>query len=459
MRVYAIYMVVAVLVVYAVKDWFKGVCSLILMMAVIEHKDMPSAMMGIDVLTPWNLLLFVTLLSWMANRRREGLQWDMPGHISMLLLMYLAVILVGFLRGALDPSNRYSLRYLITDQVINCIKWVLPGILLFDGCRTRKRIMMAFWSIVGLYLALAALTMHYISWGSRGNFNKRIGWGAVTVAMMLAGGAWAILGALPMVKKKWHKAMVICGFFMATFALMRTQGRMGYITWVALGLIFGIVRYRRYLVLVPVGIVLIVVVFPGVSERMLEGFGETDVAGEAAVDEYAIGSGRLQAWPYVIDKIAESPVIGYGRLAMARTGLTEYLQENRIADGFGHPHNAYLEILLDSGLIGFLIVIAFFSLVVGYAFSLFLDRTDPLFEATGMVTLALVLGFLIAGLGAAHFYPREANTGIWLSIFLTFRVSLERSRVRAGARNDPAACCMPATVPCLSQPSVDWSIP
>jgi len=446
MRVYAIYVVTALLAIYAVKDWFKGVCILILMMAVIEHKDMPSTIMGIDILTPWNLIMLVTLLSWMANRRREGLQWDMPRHVNVLLLMYLAVILVGFLRVVFD-SNRYGFRYLFTDQVINSVKWIVPGILLFDGCRTRKRVVEVMWSIQGLYLGLALLTMHYISWGSRGNFNKRIGWGAVTVAMMLAGGSWAVLGTLPMMKKSWHKAILICGFFLSSFALFLTQGRMGYITWVMLGLIFGVLRYRRLLVLGPPVLVLILVAFPQVSERMLKGFGGSDVSGEATTDEYAISSGRLVVWPYVIDKIVESPIVGHGRTAMQRTGLTDYLEKNGIATRFGHPHNAYLEILLDSGLIGFLIVIAFFAVVVGHAFSLFLDRDNLMYRAIGMGTLALVLGYLIAGLGAQHFYPREANFGNWTVIFLMLRVSVERKRSQAGLLNDPVSHYGPASVP------------
>ncbi len=144
---------------------------------------------------------------------------------------------------------------------------------------------------------------------------------------------------------------------------------------------------------------------------------------------------------------------------MIRTGLTSYLEESMIASRFGHPHNAYLEILLDSGLIGFLIVLSFFSLALVQAFHLSKDHSDPLFTATGTITLALVLAFLISGMGAQHFYPREANMGMWLSICLMFRVSLERKRVHAAVPSDFIARCMPAVAPGLSQPSVGRKIP
>jgi O-antigen ligase len=362
-------------------------------MSIIENRNMPSSMFGIQGFNPWNILFVGVFLAWVASRRREGLTWDMPGYISVLLLLYLGVILVGVTRAIFDRAFMagFSLKYLISDHLINTVKWVLPGILLFDGCRSRKRVAIALWSILGLYLVTALLIFRNVPLSSagslltmtasRGAFNKAIGYGAVTVAMMMAGGSWAVLSILPLVKRSWHKGMVICGFFMVTFTLILTSGRMGYLTWAMLGMIFGVLRWRRYLLLVPFGIMLVVVVFPGVSQRMLTGFGETNVEGEAYVDEYTVSSGRLLAWPYVIDKIKESPIIGYGRLAMPRTGLSRYLEENMIASAFGHAHNAYLELFLDNGLIGFFIVMSFFTVVIVHAFRLFRDRSDPLFMA------------------------------------------------------------------------------
>ena len=50
----------------------------------------------------------------------------------------------------------------------------------------------------------------------------------------------------------------------------------------------------------------------------------------------------------MIEKIKEAPLFGYGRLAMRRTGLSAFLME-QLGESFPHPHNAYLEQLLDNG--------------------------------------------------------------------------------------------------------------
>ena len=62
-------------------------------------------------------------------------------------------------------------------------------------------------------------------------------------------------------------------------------------------------------------------------------------------------AGRSLAWPLIIEKIRERPWEGYGRQAMLRTGVATYLYET-LGEIFPHPHNAYLEIVFDNGIIG-----------------------------------------------------------------------------------------------------------
>jgi O-antigen ligase len=134
----------------------------------------------------------------------------------------------------------------------------------------------------------------------------------------------------------------------------------------------------------------------------------------------------------VIDKIQERPTWGFGRQAMVRVGLVNFLWAH-YRESFPHPHNAYLEMLLDNGIVGFLLVIPFYLVMLFYAVRLFLDRRSPLASAVGGVTLALVLALLVASLGSQTFYPREGAVGMWAAIGLMLRVSLERRRVWAEA--------------------------
>jgi len=407
-------------------------------MALIEHGDMPKTMFGIQGFNPWNVLFGGILLAWAFNRQREGLMWDMPRHISVLLLMYLSVILIGVLRAAVDRS--YIEDYpLISDKLINTVKWVLPGVLLFDGCRTRRRLLFALVSLLAMYFLISVLVvksmpfeaafgdveiMHF----SRQKLDSRVGYNACDISTFLAGASWGILATLTLVRKNKYRVLVLAAAATTAFGQALTGGRAGYLAWSAIGLTLCLMKWRKYLILAPVIVMLLPIALPSVVDRMFEGFGQKNVAGEKVIDDQAVSSGRRLIWPYVLDKIRESPMVGYGQLAMKRTGLANRLMVELNAS-FPHPHNMYLETLLDNGVLGSVPILLFWAVVLVYAGRMFRSN-NRLCAAVGGVTLSLMLAQLFGGIGAQHFYPRESTLGMWAAIFMSLRVYVERARAR-----------------------------
>ncbi len=443
-RISALYISVVFLSIYAWKDWFKSLCGLILLMAVIEHEDMPKTMFGIQGFNMWNVLFVGIFLAWLASRRREGLRWDMPRHVNVLLLMYLGVVLVGFLRAVFDRSyiEDYPFKSLVSEELINTVKWVLPGVLLFDGCRTRRRLVMVLVCLLVMYFLIATQVVRRLPFESAlgGGVSHRartktctsIGYSACDMSTFLAGASWGILAVLPLVRQKKYRVLILAAAGMVAFGQVLTGGRAGYLAWGATGLILCLLKWRKYLILAPVVVILLPIVFPGAAARMLTGFGQTDVAGQSMTDDYLVTSGRTLVWPHIVDKIGESPVVGYGRLAMERAGLEEYLrQKYGEGEAFGQTHNMYLETLLDNGIIGSIPILLFWGMMVIYSGKLF--RSDNrLCSAVGGLTLSLMLAQLFAGIGSQHFYPEESTLGAWAAMFLAVRVYVEQARVREG---------------------------
>ena len=95
MRIYALYLVIAAISLYAYRDWFKSTCGLILIMAFVQYPDFPNSIGGIQGLNPWNVALANVVAGWIIGRRCEGLSWNLPVTIRNLLLIYLAVVLVA----------------------------------------------------------------------------------------------------------------------------------------------------------------------------------------------------------------------------------------------------------------------------------------------------------------------------------------------------------------------------
>jgi len=428
--------------IYAWKDWFKSLCGLICMMAFIQHEDMPSNVFGIQGLNAWNILFLMILLSWMNSRGRQHLKWDMPRNISMLLLMYFGVIVTGVFRAILDRNHieAYSIGSLISEELINTIKWVLPGILLFDGCRTRRQMVMALSSLLLVYVMISVQVIKRVPLKSaiqtggsglqkmRLRQCRRIGYSAPDLSAMLAGASWGMLASLPLARSKrfWTVILAAAGVIVLGQAL--TGGRAGYAAWGATGLTLCLLKWRKYLILAPVVIILLPILFPGAAERMSFGFGKTDVTGQAMIDDYEVTSGRSVIWPFVLEKIAESPWVGYGRLAMNRTGLTGQLASD-LKETFPHPHSMYFETLLDNGILGSLPILVFWVIILVISARLF-RHDNRLYSATGGLALTLMAAQLFAGVGAQHFYPRESNFGAWTAMFLALRVYVEERRAQ-----------------------------
>jgi O-antigen ligase len=146
------------------------------------------------------------------------------------------------------------------------------------------------------------------------------------------------------------------------------------------------------------------------------------------IDTYSITSGRNIAWPLVIDKIKEAPIIGYGKDGMIKTGIAGFLL-TEYNETFPHPHNAYLQLLLDNGIIGALCVLPFYILMLKYSYSLFRDSRSPEFIAAGGCCLALLLALLVAAMGSQTFYPREGSVGMWCAIGLMLRIYVQRNNI------------------------------
>jgi O-Antigen ligase len=460
LRFSAVFAFVIILSIYAYRDWFKSLCGLILLAVVAPHPDMPSMMFGIQGLNPWNMLALNVVMAWWVDRRREGRVWDMPRHVNVLLVLYGCIIVVGFFRmigdlgDYLGNAQRISRGEIWGEYLINSIKWVVPGLLLFDGCRTRERVSTGLFCTLAVYVLLALLVIRWVPLGdaisgeamgqrSLKLLVREIGYHRVNASAMLAGASWALVTALAFWKRRW--ALVLLAAAVVCCGQVLTGGRMGYVTWLAVGLAVGVLHRRKFLLLIPIVILGVTAFIPAAVERMMEGVQVDELTGEIqGYDDSVVTAGRVEVWPYIVERIQEGPLIGFGRQAMVRGDLPRRIWEgtggNETGEWVIQPHDAYLEILLDNGLAGFVPVICFYIVVLWHAGRLLLSK-DPtgMYAAAGGSAFVLVLALLIASLGSQTFYPREGAVGMWAAIGLMFRVSLMRQQAqRSIARHPPA---------------------
>ena len=404
-------------------------------MAFLEHPDMPHRIFGIDGFNLWNVLMLNVIGGWLNWRSATGITGDMPPKLRWAFFLFILVICWAFARAVIDPTEYYDLgrARMTIDCLINPLKFLIPCFLFYEGCRTREQISWALVSIIGLYFLLSLEVFRYVGVPlaisgqelSRRAFKAiqhSVGYNRVDMSMMLAGASWAMVAFSQIVNLKSIRFACWGAAALVMVAQASTGGRTGYVTWALVGLVLCLMKWRKALPVVPVLAIAVLFLFPDVRERMLMGFGVDTGAMKEEIDTSEITSGRIVIWPYVIDKIEQAPLIGYGRLAMVRTGVADFIRDV-LKDDFNHPHNAYLELLFDNGILGFICVVPIYLSVFQRSRRLFVNRGDELVQAAGGVALALLLALLFGAIGAQTFYPREGVVGLWAAIGVMLRVS------------------------------------
>jgi O-antigen ligase len=447
---------------YTWKDWYRGLCGLIALLSIMEHPDVPKQMLGIPGLNPFNLLLANVMAAWFVQRKNEGLRWDLPRTISVLLVLSVGVVVFGFvkmMRADIAFMMVYydaSIANLASDFLINSIKFAIPAILLYDGCRTEERFRLALISILFVYFFLGVQVAKWMppNYALDGDaldhrglrvLASGIGFHRVNLSAMLSGASWAILSTRELFGRGKRWPIVLLALFVI-YAQVMTGGRAGYGAWLAVGLIMSLLKWRRYMLLVPAALAIVVVLAPGVMQRATRGFSsdthetsqrinqlrrEGEMAqSDGEVDAYTVTAGRSIAWPMVIEKIKERPWLGWGRQAMLSSGLALQIY-NMYNDTFPHPHNAYLEMFFDNGFLGAAPILILHFLFLAYSVRMFLGNKSPTCVAIGGVSTAFLLSLLVSAFGSQSFYPEEGWVGMWCAMFLMLRVRTERLRLAA----------------------------
>jgi O-antigen ligase len=181
------------------------------------------------------------------------------------------------------------------------------------------------------------------------------------------------------------------------------QSRSGFLVFVTIGFVLGLLRWRRIFALLPLAGVLVVLLVPSVGERIRTGLEE-----KTSINWDEVSAGRLtNLWPAVIHEIQKAPWFGQGRYTILRKDCKT---EIMYAEGSvpKHPHNAYLEVLLDAGAIGLIISMAWMSAMAMTAVRL--SRSHAILaKAVGAIGLCGVIAELCAGVTGSSFFPSQST--------------------------------------------------
>ena len=440
--------------VYAWKDWYRAACFLIISMSIFETPWMPKAVFGISGFNPWNLLLLSTIAAAFANRVQNNSR--VRGVLRILIFYYVIFIVVAFLReiqdlsGIVEFRQRYggapvTFKEILIEDLLNTFKYTAPAILIYFGCNSKQRLFEAVGAVCILSILLAILVIRSMGFDSLSSgfelndtavrrIDRDVGYFRSDLAILFSGAAWALFVSRELFERRAYRLWATFGSALVALALGMTGGRMGIVAWLGVGAMVTFLRYRRLFIFAPIAVVIVVASIPAIGDRLFQGFtyDPNDIHYQiydsgSDFNPASVTSGRTIVWPHIVDKISESPMIGYGRRAMQRTGLSTFLGLE-YGDPFPHPHNAYLQLFLDNGFVLGLPILTFFLLLLKRSYSLFRDPSDNTKNFVGLFGMIYICSFLMGCISQQSFYPYPSSMSMWVAIALVLKVYYVNAR-------------------------------
>jgi hypothetical protein len=212
-------------------------------------------------------------------------------------------------------------------------------------------------------------------------------------------------------KKNFFNIMSICLCVLAGGFLF---SRTAYVTIIFAFMFYLVISQRKKFVpvlIVMIGFCLILIVSSVIIERASKGLD--------TMDRNEISAGRIDKnWLPLINEYLNEPnklLFGNGRYA---TASSESAAKGLIPAGRSHPHNMYLEQILDAGIILFLFVISFFAFIMLNIFnSLKVIREKKTREYQYAVFVSLT-SYFVAGITGRTLFPSGKNAFLWIILGL-----------------------------------------
>jgi O-antigen ligase len=215
----------------------------------------------------------------------------------------------------------------------------------------------------------------------------------------------------------------------------------GAILGLATVLLVYVIQFRRLRAAFAVALIATIgfaVAPESVQERMLQGLQTRYSIVEAAKgpgDE--VTSGRLDIWRQLAPEVLRNPVFGRGLFS---TQWSDYARSG----GYwaSHPHNMYLGIAMDAGIIGLIIMFMFYRyLWRGFRRLGSDERLTPLMRGYFQGAAAGLIGYLVFGVPNGFFHPSTDQLYLWIAIGLMVGYSALM------AQSQPAPIQRAATTP------------
>lgn len=412
-------------------DFRIGVVLLIVLMPISGSAVFPHEMLEIKGLNPFNLLLVATFGSWLLHALGDTglLRRLVPRPLALL---YIAPILVAGAIGTRHVDEiapgfyMYDLLHFndtggyLRDLVVKPLLMVLYALLVAAAVARSERparfyapIIVSIWAMGAMaivYFLLYGRALEDLASGEARQFMSPLGMHANELGRLYAVAYAMLLFTWAQTRHFGFRLLLLASMALVAGALLLTFSRSAYVGLVLVNVLFVLWRPTVYRILFFV-LLVVAALFAlpeAVYDRITYGFGR-------GLD--AVTAGRIEGlWLPLLPEVVRNPILG--------NGIGSILWSNVMIRGGGavvigttHPHNAYLQALLDMGVVGVAAVLAYFVHVWRGLRALGDDPAlDSALRGFCQGAAAGLLGFLITLIADSSLLPKPEQSFLWLAI-------------------------------------------
>jgi hypothetical protein len=417
---------IAVLVDYRV-----GAVLLIVLTPISASDLFPHEMFGFQGLNPLNLLIIATLGSYLV--RAEGLRTFLP---KPLVWLFIVPILVAAALGMRHVDEILPLFYeqmlinyteplgYLRDAAMKPLLLVVTA-LLIGAAVTRSHkperfmtpVIISVWvmSLLAiLFVAFSGVNLRMLSSASeRGLFAAALGMHANELGRLYAVAYALLLFVWGETKDLKLKSVLVPTMGVLTIALVLTFSRGAFLGFFVINGLFLLWKFNaRTLAIALLVAAIALPLMPGaVWDRLALGFG-------GAGDANAVSAGRInEIWLPLMPEILSSPPWG--------NGLDSIMWSKAMWSGamyeVTHPHNAYLQSILDMGVGGMLILLAYYAHVARQLRALGSNAyLSPTLRGFFQGALAGLVCFIVTGFAGSSLRPAPEFAFLWFAIGMMY---------------------------------------
>jgi len=401
-----------------------GLKLLVLFAPLAPLEFMPHALFGVRGLNPFNSLFALAAASYVLASllgreplvRGRTLVW--PAAVFAVLILVLTLrSLAPVARVVAEVGFETTPGGFFRDTVLRGWQFLLLGFLVAFESRGREDAL-RFLSLMAASAAIFGgfyLVVFFAEWFRIGSIDatRRVVGKIVslnvnrlaalfTIPMSLG---LALYSAFPARShRRWFwLSIAALSFFVVVF----TFSRSGYAAAAFLLTAYLWHRSRPAAVLLPVLLLLLPMwLISPIFERIAYGLG----TGSAN----AILTGRLNGiWLPLLPDFFENPLLGQGRYAIL---FSTAAKSGVLWSGLNDPHCAYLELLLDGGIVGLAGVLFFYAAALFAARKLYRASADPFARRFSSGLSLAIVAYAIGAATGLSFYPVHGNVFLWPAI-------------------------------------------